>query len=287
MASNLGKVINELYTAVESFVQRAFDAANARIDAVEKRIAEIPAGPKGEPGEKGERGERGEKGEGGIIGPPGRDGTDGKDGAPGERGEKGEPGDRGENGDPGVDGKDGSPGERGEKGEKGEKGEPGIDGKDGADGLNGKDGAPGERGEKGEKGDPGIDGKDGAPGKRGEKGEPGRDGRDASDLEVLGKMIDERIAETVAALLVEMKMETLNGGRILAIEIGGRRRELKTESQIYRNVYRPETTYERGDQVTFGGSIWHCNKDGAGKPGVDLEGWTLSVKKGRDGKDRA
>jgi hypothetical protein len=54
-------------------------------------------------------------------------------------------------------------------------------------------------------------------------------------------------------------------------------------SQIYRGVYRPGQTYERGDTVTWGGSVWHCNEKTSAKPGDGSGGWTLCVKKGSDG----
>jgi hypothetical protein len=43
--------------------------------------------------------------------------------------------------------------------------------------------------------------------------------------------------------------------------------------------------YKRGNFVTHGGSVWHCNANTSGKPGEDLVCWTLAVKRGRDGKD--
>ncbi|WP_412063985.1 hypothetical protein [Rhizobium sp. SYY.PMSO] len=61
--------------------------------------------------------------------------------------------------------------------------------------------------------------------------------------------------------------------------------ELGFPVMIYRGVYR-EGEYERGDTVTWGGSLWHCDapKTNA-KPGEGSPDWTLCAKKGRDGKD--
>ncbi len=60
--------------------------------------------------------------------------------------------------------------------------------------------------------------------------------------------------------------------------------ELALPALIYRNVWKEGESYDRGDLVTWGGSMWHCDKDGTtSKP--DGGDWTLSVKRGRDGRD--
>jgi integrin beta 3 len=53
---------------------------------------------------------------------------------------------------------------------------------------------------------------------------------------------------------------------------------------IYREVWR-EGEYERGDVVTWGGSIFIAQRKPTGKPGDPDSGWRLAVKHGRDGKD--
>jgi len=50
----------------------------------------------------------------------------------------------------------------------------------------------------------------------------------------------------------------------------------------YVGTYQPNTTYQRGDCATFSGGLWHCNRDGAQKPGDEGSGWTLCVKSGGD-----
>jgi len=52
-----------------------------------------------------------------------------------------------------------------------------------------------------------------------------------------------------------------------------------------RGVWR-EGEYKAGDAVTWAGSLWIAQKDTAAKPDSG-EGWRLSVKRGRDGKDKA
>lgn len=56
-------------------------------------------------------------------------------------------------------------------------------------------------------------------------------------------------------------------------------------AMIYRGVFKPGE-YKKGDCVTWGGNLWHCEETTSEKPGeVNGKGWTLCVKKGRDGKD--
>lgn len=90
-------------------VRVEFNRVNARVEALEKQIAELlargatqgaagvagppgPAGPKGDRGERGPEGPRGSQGDNGPQGPPGPEGP---------RGDKGDLGDRGPQGPPG------------------------------------------------------------------------------------------------------------------------------------------------------------------------------------------
>lgn len=51
-----------------------------------------------------------------------------------------------------------------------------------------------------------------------------------------------------------------------------------------KGIFRPETGYEQGDSVTYGGSCWLAQKDTPqGRPG-ETPDWRLSTKHGRDGK---
>ena len=53
----------------------------------------------------------------------------------------------------------------------------------------------------------------------------------------------------------------------------------------YCDVWRADGDYRAGNFVSWGGSVWHCNVDGTkDKPGTSAD-FTLSVKRGRDGKD--
>lgn len=52
---------------------------------------------------------------------------------------------------------------------------------------------------------------------------------------------------------------------------------------IYRGTWT-QKTYQKGDTVTSGGSLWHCDVDNNdNKPGTQDSGWRLCAKKGRDG----
>jgi hypothetical protein len=54
---------------------------------------------------------------------------------------------------------------------------------------------------------------------------------------------------------------------------------------IYRGAYKPGEKYVRGNFISYGGSLWHCNSPTDERPGGGGEAWTLAVKRGRDGKD--
>ena len=154
------------------------------------------------------------------------------------------------------------------------KGDPGEPGKDGSDGNPGKDGADG-RGVKellidreghliatmddGATKDLGpVNGKDGATGK------DGQDGFNLDDFDC--EPIDERT----------IKMTFVRGEVAHSYE-------LQFPVVVYRGVFKEGEPYERGDMVTWGGSLWHCDAPTKEKPGTDS--WTLAAKKGRDGKD--
>lgn len=122
----------------------------------------------------------------------------------------------------------------------------------------------------------GRDGRDGQPGRDGANGADGKDGRDGErgfGLDDFGiEMKDDR-----TVLLKFSRGEN--------VEV----RELTFPVMIYRGVYSEETTYERGDTVTWGGAMWHCNGaqaegEALGKPVDGSKAWTLAVKRGRDGK---
>lgn len=52
----------------------------------------------------------------------------------------------------------------------------------------------------------------------------------------------------------------------------------------YCGVFVDGKSYDVGELVTWGGSMWHCNEATETKPGDGSKSWTLAVKRGRDGK---
>jgi hypothetical protein len=157
----------------------------------------------------------------------------------------------------------------GEKGERGEPGEKGLDGKDGTDGLTGKDGAGIAdllRDNEGNLVATFTDGRLKNLGPiQGANGKDGRDGFGFEDMDVC-VLDDDRTIELSFKRGEEEKAFTF-----------------KWPTVIYRNVFKEGEQYEAGDMVTWGGSLWHCDKATSAKPGTD--DWTLACKKGRDGKD--
>lgn len=237
-----------------------------------------------EPGQPGRDGKDGADGRDGKDGEPGKDGRDGKDGIQGLQGEKGEPG---------AAGPAGADGQKGEPGEKGDPGEVGRDGKDGRDGADGKsftiEDADALLSEKmarweldferraTEKLDAAISKmptpKDGRDGRDGADGKNGADGLDAFQLE-------------------DAAFEMQGDGRTLKILFQREGDEwkythtVKLSHMVYQGIYSEGKSYDKGDCVTFGGSLWHAKRDAVtAKPGTDEDCWALAVKKGRDGRD--
>ncbi|ULR87183.1 collagen-like protein [Comamonas sp. B21-038] len=201
-----------------------------------------------------------------------------------------------------------------------EPGQPGRDGKDGADGRDGKDGEPGTDGRDG------LDGKDGQPGKDGVDGrsftiedadallsekmarweldferraadkldaaiakmpipKDGRDGRDGADGKNGADGLD-------AFQLEDAAFEMQADGRTLKIlfqregDAWKYTHAVKLSHMVYQGIYSEAKSYDKGDCVTFGGSLWHAKHDAVtAKPGTDEDAWALAVKKGRDGRD--
>lgn len=210
----------------------------------------------------------------------GRDGVDGKDGAPGKDGVDGVAGMDGKDADPvtpeqiaaavaqymadnpppagkdGTDGKDGAPGEKG------------ADGKDGvglADALIDQKGALVLTMTDGRTKELGV-----VVGRDGTDGSVGKDGRDGFSLEDF----DAELMDDGRTVLLSFAQ----GDTIFKAEMG-------IPAMIYRGVFKEGQEYERGDTVTWGGSLWHCDADKTTeKPDSAAKHWTLAAKKGRDAR---
>ncbi|MBD9640745.1 hypothetical protein IB277_31090 [Ensifer sp. ENS07] len=101
----------------------------------------------------------------------------------------------------------------------------------------------------------------------GKDGEPGKDGFSLSDF-------DATLMDDGRTVLLSFE----RGEQSFKVELG-------IPVMIYRGVHR-EGTYRKGDTVTWGGSLWHCDADETTeKPDSSAKHWTLAAKKGRDGKD--
>jgi hypothetical protein len=165
-------------------------------------------------------------------------------------------------------GPQGDKGEHGERGEKGDTGADGSNGRDGAgiiDGFVSRDGhliatlSDGSTRDFGE-----IIGKDGR------DGEPGKNGRDGFGFDDMDACVldDDRTIELSFRRGDEEKAFTF-----------------KWPTPIDRGVYKAGASYEAGDAVTWGGSLWIAQRATDAKPDTADSGFRLAVKKGRDGKD--
>lgn len=199
----------------------------------------------------------------------------------------------------------------GPQGEAGEKGEPGPQGESGPQGQAGPSGEAGEQGPQGEKGDPG---ESGPQGERGLQGEPGADAaevikalQDDLTLTIERKILEfERLMHNAIDKAIDRIPKPKDGRDALdmddlflegveddprLVRFGFRRGEDEVTKEhrfpgiLYHGVWK-KGVYEKGDCVTWGGSLWICEAETEKKPGTD-ELWTLAAKKGRDGRKKS
>jgi integrin beta 3 len=168
----------------------------------------------------------------------------------------------------------------------GEKGERGADGKDGKDGEQISDEQIAQQVERFFEINPAPAGRD---------GKDGRDGRDAEMLtedkifsQVERYMRQHPVSDGADGLGFDDLSVVYDGGRNITLSFsqGENKKEFtfKLNMMIYQGVFKQGTTYEQGDSVTFGGSVWTAKKDTKERP-MEGSDWQLSVKCGRDGKD--
>ena len=98
------------------------------------------------------------------------------------------------------------------------------------------------------------------------KGEPGRDGKDGFDLSAF----DIQLGDDGRTLHFLFEDETHKAASSLTLP-----------TMIYRGVWN-EGTYQKGDTVTYQGSLFVALEDTTFKPGT--EKWQLAAKRGRDGR---
>lgn len=98
-----------------------------------------------------------------------------------------------------------------------------------------------------------------------------RDGKDGFSL----KDFDATLMEDGRTVLLSFEQ----GDQSYKVELG-------FPVMVYRGVFKDGQTYARGDTVTWGGSLWHCDaEETTDKPDGAEKHWTLATKRGRDGKD--
>jgi len=108
-------------------------------------------------------------------------------------------------------------------------------------------------------------------------------------------VIATNITEAGWAVMVDgvrdVEVEGSDDGRSFTVRLtttSGRACEQKvlTHAMIYRNVWTDDREYERGDVVSYDGSMWHCDDETTRthpkEPGS--KSWRLIVKRGADGK---
>jgi hypothetical protein len=146
----------------------------------------------------------------------------------------------------------------------------------GPQGERGEKGEPGDAGERGAAGERGIDGRDGREGK---DGKDGRDGKDGKDSDITRAEMESLTEQAVAKALGTVMFD----GRVLRM---GDVPLAKLATFQFRGVWAPETQYEPGDTVAWGGQSYVCIEPTADKPDANEKAWKMVARKGRDGKDR-
>jgi hypothetical protein len=150
-------------------------------------------------------------------------------------------------------------------------------------------------------------------------GKDGNDGKDSTEIEVLPSIDDDKSypkgtwasykggliksTRTTSALIGKSLLEAgwdvivqgvhsvevhpLDDGEfaVKTMLTGGKDHITKfaVPVMVYKGIWK-EGAYTKGNTVTTGGSLWHCNKDTTDKPGTS-EAWQLCAKKGTDGRD--
>lgn len=105
-------------------------------------------------------------------------------------------------------------------------------------------------------------------------GEPGKDGKDG-EKGVDGLGFDDLSIDFDGDRTVTLKFQRGDAVKEFPLVL---------PILLDRGVYQDGSSYQRGDGVTFGGSLWVAQKDTSSKPGGENPDWRLAVKKGRDAK---
>lgn len=78
-------------------------------------------------------------------------------------------------------------------------------------------------------------------------------------------------------------LEITQDERDITIKLGDVERTIRLDTILDRGVWE-QRAYEKGDAVSYGGSLWIAQQDTEDAPGTS-KAWRLAVKRGRDGKD--
>lgn len=257
--AQLNLMTRETLDRILAQVQAACDQIKNGKDGIDG--LQGPVGPTGPQGPAGPAGPAGLDGLPGQPGPQGLAGDAGPRGLQGPQGEVGPIGQPGPQGPEGLMGPIGLAGPRGEKGDRGEQGEIGLRGEKGEKGIDGRDGQPGRDGLNGLQGERGAAGKDGINGK---------DGTDGAGFDTWEATYDNERTFTITAGSGERSKQF---SFLLPIP-------------IFRGRYKQGETYQRGDEVMWGGgNIYRCLKETIEKPNDSGEFWCLAANRGRDGRD--
>ena len=78
-------------------------------------------------------------------------------------------------------------------------------------------------------------------------------------------------------------LEITQDERDITIKLGDVERTIRLDTILDRGVWE-QRAYEKGDAVSYGGSLWIAQQNTEDAPGTS-KAWRLAVKRGRDGKD--
>lgn len=149
----------------------------------------------------------------------------------------------------------------------------------------------GEKGDKGDKGDPApeVSADDVAKAMEGVFHKWALDFERKADL-VLEKAVSKLVqpkdgAPGKDAIQIEdFDLSMGEDGRTITVSLGDVSKSIKVNTILDRGVYKSESSYEKGDGVTFGGSFWICQKDGTTEKPLSGGGaWRIAAHRGRDG----
>lgn len=73
-----------------------------------------------------------------------------------------------------------------------------------------------------------------------------------------------------------------DGERTFTVTTGDNKKSFVLPVMIDRGVYDNEKSYQKGDCVSHGGSLWVSQKDAPDHGPSDGDGWRLAVKRGKD-----